>query len=531
MKNKSLSILALVLVLAIFACDDSSSASSEDSGTESSSSSAVSGSSASKISSSASLEKGAYDCQKYKCVTTEYLNQELLKAGKYGELLDERDQRVYRTVQIGEQTWMAQGLNFVDLAHKSWCENFIGDNCEVTGRLYTWGAAMDSVNTGCGYGSKCSPTQPVQGICPKGWHLPSQEDLEELFVAVGGKSTAGKKLKSKAGWKGGGDDGSVDGNGDDTFGFSALPTGGYYNKFFYRDGEVAFFWSSTMGTPDSLQACYMTLSKSQNSVERECNTKENGFSVRCVKDSPNRTLPNESSSSAESSSESAYEWKYPKESYFNPKVDYESITDERDGQIYRIVKIGELWWMAENLNFDTDGEDTPVELRHSWCSGNEASGCNVAGRLYTWAAAMDSASTGCGYGSLCSPTWPVQGACPKGWHLPDRDEWDALLFIAGGDDDAGYILKTSNGWVFKNGTDDFGFSALPGGAGSYEAGHGPYHYGNLVFGGWGNFAEFWTSTEENEYEVHNVWVASNQQTYAFGANKRDALSIRCVQDY
>ena len=172
MNNKSLALFAMVLVLAFFACDDSSSASSEDSGTESSSSSATSSSSASKISSSSSLEKRAYDCQKYKCITTEYLNQDLLKAGKYGELLDERDQRVYRTIQIGEQTWMAQGLNFVDPAHKSWCESSAMDDCNVKGRLYTWGAAMDSVNTGCGYGSKCSPTQPVQGICPKGWHLP-----------------------------------------------------------------------------------------------------------------------------------------------------------------------------------------------------------------------------------------------------------------------------------------------------------------------------------------------------------------------
>ena len=48
----------------------------------------------------------------------------------------------------------------------------ITNRCEVAGRLYTWAAAMDSVKTGCGYGVNCSPTLPVQGICPRGWHLP-----------------------------------------------------------------------------------------------------------------------------------------------------------------------------------------------------------------------------------------------------------------------------------------------------------------------------------------------------------------------
>ena len=162
------------------------------------------------------------------------------------------------------------------------------------------------------------------------------------------------------------------------------------------------------------------------------------------------------------------------------------------------------------------------------------------GRLYSWSDAMDSAGVwspngkGCGYGNTCVAVYPVRGICPEGWHLPKYKEFRILLDSAIWP--AALHLKSTSGWNdYKgqsgNGSDDFGFSALPGGAGSYEAGHGPYHYGNLVFGGWGNFAEFWTSTEENEYEVHNVWVASNQQTYTFGANKRDALSIRCVQDY
>ena len=54
---------------------------------------------------------GTYDCSKYSCITTKYLNQEFLKSGKYGEILDERDNQVYKTIQIKDQVWLAQNLN------------------------------------------------------------------------------------------------------------------------------------------------------------------------------------------------------------------------------------------------------------------------------------------------------------------------------------------------------------------------------------------------------------------------------------
>ena len=184
------------------------------------------------------------------------------------------------------------------------------------------------------------------------------------------------------------------------------------------------------------------------------------------------------------------------------------------------------------VNFDTDSEDTPVKLRRSWCYDNVADNCNVAGRLYTWGGAIDSVNTGCGFGSVCSPTQPVRGVCPKGWHLPSREEWDALLFIAGGDDDAGQILKSHTGWSHENGDDTFGFSVMPAGRGEYTMGNGRYVYEAMVFGAAKNSAEFWSSSEKDEYVVWDViFVTQNEQTFSFGANKRDALSIRCVQDY
>ncbi len=132
-------------------------------------------------------------------------------------MTDERDGKVYKTVIIGTQVWMAENLNYYDAAdlnvkEKSWCfgksDNGDSTTCDVAGRLYTWAAAIDSVNLAteatnpldCGYGTECSLKDTVQGVCPSGWHLPSKTEWKALFTAVEGKSTAGKLLKSETGW-------------------------------------------------------------------------------------------------------------------------------------------------------------------------------------------------------------------------------------------------------------------------------------------------------------------------------------------
>ncbi len=149
-----------------------------------------------------------------------------------------------------------------------------------------------------------------------------------------------------------------------------------------------------------------------------------------------------------------------------------TLKDLRDGKTYKTVTIGTQTWMAENLNYETE---------NSFCYDDDPSNCSKYGRLYTWAAAMDSVGTlttngkGCGDKKTCSPTYPVRGICPEGWHLPDTTEWKTLFSAVGGVEDeyyakewngAGTALKSTSGWSeyageSGNGTDALGFSALP----------------------------------------------------------------------
>lgn len=210
-------------------------------------------------------------------------------------LTDLRDGKTYKTVTIGRQIWMAENLNYAytDVFYKrdnytsdstSWCYDNDPANCAKYGRLYTWAAAMDSLGKWskngkkCGYIASCSPTYPVRGICPKGWHLPSKEEFGTLITAVGDSSTNGTVLKSTDGW-------SNHGNGTDTFGFSALPAGARSDGHYVRRGSYAYFWSSNDTKGISHDAYRMYLYCGEDIAGLIYDNKNHGASVRCVKDS------------------------------------------------------------------------------------------------------------------------------------------------------------------------------------------------------------------------------------------------------
>ncbi|MCB9496217.1 MAG: hypothetical protein H6686_04945 [Fibrobacteria bacterium] len=131
----------------------------------------------------------------------------------YGTLLDTRDKQTYRTVRIGSQNWMAQNLNFKPASPDSGtCLGAKADSCTKYGRMYDWKTAMAGA-----VASRYLP-RAVQGLCPAGWHLPTQGEWEELANSVGTDPKHTRNLKSVSGWP-------PLANGSDAHGFRALPAG------------------------------------------------------------------------------------------------------------------------------------------------------------------------------------------------------------------------------------------------------------------------------------------------------------------
>jgi uncharacterized protein (TIGR02145 family) len=202
----------------------------------------------------------------------------------------------------------------------------------------------------------------------------------------------------------------------------------------------------------------------------------------------------------------------------------DSMTDSRDGQVYPTVKIGTQRWMAKNLNY-AYGDDADAL---SFCYGNKADSCEICGRLYTWAAAMDSAALfsddgkGCGNGATCNAdgSKKVQGVCPEGWHLPSMEEWRTLEFAWGHIDytarDTSWKAEFSSE---RDGTNTYGFSALPGGEKSEKH-----------FIGGGSFGLWWTAEEDGPYSA-NTWYMEGARMQLKASSKYEmAFYVRCVED-
>lgn len=197
------------------------------------------------------------------------------------------DGNIYNTVLIGNQCWMEENLrvgtrivgaeNMADNGTvEKYCQNDDPVNCEVFGGLYQWSEMM-----------QYSTQQGIRGICPSGWHLPTDEEWKQLEIQLGMSQNEadntglrgtdeGKKLKSTSGW-------FENGNGTNSSGYNALPAG-------YRDAwgglhglsEGCFWWTST--EVSTLQSWYHGLGYYSDGVLRREDYKTTGLSVRCIKD-------------------------------------------------------------------------------------------------------------------------------------------------------------------------------------------------------------------------------------------------------
>jgi len=215
--------------------------------------------------------------------------------GPSGSFTDSRDGQTYRYVTIGTQKWMAQNLNYRNTTESSdtvgACYNNSADSCAKYGRLYTWAEAMGLAP---GFNSVLwGGSLPRQGVCPSGWHVPSDPEWSILTAYVG-ESTAGTKLKSTSGWRidttrtlvANGDkiDTTItvtDYNGTNDYGFNVLLAGNRSNAGPSNPrGLNAPFWSSSEN--DAFNAWYLNFSYTNASVDSYYNYKADGFSLRCV---------------------------------------------------------------------------------------------------------------------------------------------------------------------------------------------------------------------------------------------------------
>ena len=192
--------------------------------------------------------------------------------------------QTYETVTIGNQVWMKKNLNYPgQKGDLGVCYNGEQRNCDKYGRLYTFAQATNGITQ--------STSTIVRGICPEGWHLPSQQEWDTLINYTEwdprvGKGDAFIALRSTTDWVGVGGTTGIP-IGTDIFGFSALPGGNRSSTgYFYNVGSIAYFWTSTLSNASAYSPSqpYAVTLNAMSSISSLPSSSILAFSVRCIKD-------------------------------------------------------------------------------------------------------------------------------------------------------------------------------------------------------------------------------------------------------
>jgi len=213
---------------------------------------------------------------------------------------------------------------------------------------------------------------------------------------------------------------------------------------------------------------------------------------------------------------------------------------------YRTVVIGTQTWMAENLNYAVEGskcygegaevydyydEENRVLITKTLSNAEVQANCTKYGRLYDWSTAMGLPSS-CNENSCSSQIQSKhKGICPSGWHIPNYDEWNVLMEAVGGEYTAGTKLKATSGWDWDdyedksgNGTDQYGFSALPGGYVGYYGNGSFLHVGSV--GIWWSASEYSSDHDANDRGMDN----GEEGVHNSDDHKSSLFSVRCIND-
>jgi len=485
----------------------------------------------------------------------------------------------YTTVQIGSQCWFKENLrndNYNDgtaipgsMDNATWTTTTSGAqaildadsvaNFATYGRLYNWYAVNNAA-----------------GLCPTGWHVPTDAEWDSLTTFLGGLSGAGNAMKSTTGWPSG------DG-GTNSSGFSALPGGYRYgaNGSFANQGSAGYWWSSS---PSGTSASVRYLDSGYSSVFRSNASARGGFSVRCLQDAPPASSPTVDTQAANSltataatlnatftdggSAVTATGFKYATNSALTTPTDvagsgttspftaaltgltastqYWAVgyatnavgtsygdtitfttsapfacgtsTVTYDGHNYTTVQIGSQCWFKENLRNDNynDGTAIPGNLNDATWTSTTSGAQTVYGQ-----GGPNEALSLTTYGRLYNwyAVTDAAGLCPTGWHVPSNWEWTTLEAAVSSNANA---LKSNTGWASGDGgTNSSGFSALPGGLRNY-------YYGAFNFQG--SYGYWWSSSLNGTYVWYRTLYSGFSIIDRLSDLPRYGFSVRCVQD-
>ena len=492
----------------------------------------------------------------------------------------------YETVAIGGQCWFAENLRSTEYRNGDpiptgsdivggWSSTSDGactvydegsanesQNLSDYGRLYNWYAVTDD----------------ERGLCPSGWHVPTQGEYTELKHFLGGSFIAGGAMKASStdspGW-----------DGTNSSGFSALP-GGFRGSdgVFNGVGSYAYFWSSS---PSDSLAWNRFLFSNFDDTYQGNSYRRSGYAVRCLRnqlEAPTGVTSTAGSLQADTSitlsgeaisewtplTAVGFKWGYEPDLsdgtlvsgdtlngtfhadlgglvvsdslyfvayatnalgttfgdtsvvhlYFNPCESETSLNYQ--GHDYDLVGIGSQCWFAENLRSLEYRNDDPIptgsDIVGGW-GGTSDGACAV----YDEGGANESQNLS-DYGRLYNwyAVTDARGLCPSGWHVPTDGEYTELLDFLGGATVAGDQMKSASAdspsW---DGTNSSGFSALPGGNKTANDG----------FDNKGVLAYFWTySSSGGASALYWLLESDYDDVLQYATDRHRGLSVRCVQD-
>ena len=503
----------------------------------------------------------------------------------YGTVADV-DGNSYKTVQIGTQTWMAENLKTTAFRDGSPIPCVTGDDAwtKTTSPAFTW-YNNNPVNKDI-YGGYYNWYTVDQGnLCPLNWHVPTDNEWLTLVNYLGGNLVAGGRLKETGTvhWN------NPNLGATDEVGFSALGAGDRidWGRFLFN-GDAGYWWTSTV--KDSISAFANMVDQDFIMVFRNNYYKNIGMAVRCLKDKdiPGANIPEVSTDTVFSIGKTSatvrgsllndggalikrmgFCWSneinpdtldsrqdvtpvsgiitinlasltpgtiyyvrsfainsagigYGNVMSFETKSDGGTTITDIDGNVYNIVTIGTQTWMKENLKTTKLNDGTPIG------TGNASNWASFNSPGYCWF--MDDSTTYANvYGALYNGFVVTSDkACPVGWHIAAKSEWDTLANYLGGKNVAAGKLKEAGTahWLSPNaGADNSsGFTALPGSSRS-SGGKG----GEVGFTIPGYMGNWWTST--NSYPA-TLWVKAifSDRTEVASGNgaMRIGNSIRCI---